>query len=106
MEVARALWARLRGLLGRAGWGDRDGLLIDPCSSVHTLFLRFAIDVVFLDRDDRIVAIERLAPNRLGRIHPRARRALELPRGTADRFLLRPGDQVRFSSIEQGAPDD
>jgi uncharacterized membrane protein (UPF0127 family) len=106
VEVARALGARLRGLLGRSGWGDRDGLLIDPCSSVHTLFLRFAIDVVFLDADDRIVAIERLARNRLGRIHARARRALELPGGTADRFLLRPGDQVRFSPTRQGAPDD
>lgn len=96
--VARALPARLRGLLGRREWGEIDGLLIDPCNGVHTMFLRFAIDVVFLDGDDRVVAIERLRPYRLGRIHPRARRALELPEGTAERFQLCAGDQVTFSN--------
>lgn len=106
VQVARALGARLRGLLGRRDWEGLDGLLIEPCNGVHTLFLRFAIDVVFLDGDDRVVAIERLRPNRLGRIHPRARRALELPEGTADRFDLRAGDQVSFSTASRGSAND
>jgi len=62
--------------------------------------------VVFLDASDRIVAIERLARNRLGRLHPRARRALELPRGTADRFGLSRGDQVRFSPTPEVSSGD
>ena len=92
--------------MGRPDWGDCDGLLIEPCNGVHTLFVRFSIDVVFLDGAGRVVAIERLRPNRLGRIHPSARSALELPEGTADRFDLRPGDQVRFSIDHVHSPND
>ena len=106
MQVARALGARLRGLMGRPAWGDCDGLLIEPCNGVHTLFVRFAIDVVFLDGAGTVVAVERLRPWRLGRIHPRARVALELPEGSAGRFDLRPGDQVRFSGAAESSPND
>ncbi|MGH3033358.1 MAG: DUF192 domain-containing protein [Gaiellaceae bacterium] len=92
--VAATPLSRLRGLLGRSELQRGEGLLIRPCSSVHTWFMRFPIDVVFLDRELRVVRVaRRLAPWRTaaGR---KARAVLELPAGESDRRGLRPGDRL------------
>ncbi len=92
--VASSRRARLRGLLGRRGLPPGEGLLLRPCASVHTCFLRFPIDVVLLDGDDRVVAVvERLAPWRLAG-HRRAKAVLELAAGEAQRRALSPGDRL------------
>ncbi len=73
---------------------EGEALLIDPCSSVHTMFMWFAIDVVFLDRDNEIVKIaENLKPIRAA-IGRGSRRVLEMPAGAASRAGLRVGDQL------------
>ena len=54
-EVARSFWARLKGLIGRRGLPPGRGLLILRCNAIHTFFMRFAIDAVFYDRQDRVV---------------------------------------------------
>lgn len=54
IEVADSFFARLRGLMGRRSLAPADGLLLVPCSSVHMCFMRFAIDVVYLDKDYHI----------------------------------------------------
>jgi uncharacterized membrane protein (UPF0127 family) len=51
------MWARFWGLMGRRELADDSGLLITPCSSVHTFFMRFPIDVIFIARDGRVVKI-------------------------------------------------
>jgi uncharacterized protein len=92
--VAATPLSRLKGLLGRSELRRGEGLLIRPCSSVHTWFMRFPIDVVFLDRELRVVRVaDRLAPWRTaaGR---KARAVLELPAGESDRHGLRPGDRL------------
>ena len=58
--VAATPWARMRGLLGRKGLPPGEGLLITPCNAIHTLGMRFAIDVRFYDRRGRLV---RAVPN-------------------------------------------
>jgi uncharacterized membrane protein (UPF0127 family) len=66
LEVADTLWTRTRGLLGRDGLADDHGLWIKPCNSVHTFFMRFAIDLVFLDRDLIVRRVyQGVKPNRL-----------------------------------------
>lgn len=92
--VADSPRARLRGLLGRGGLPSGEGLLLRPCASVHTCFLSFAIDVVLLDGDDRVMAVvERLPPWRLaGRRGARA--VLELAAGEALRHCLVPGERL------------
>ena len=57
LVAARPL-RRMRGLLGRSGLNEGEGILLRPAGSIHTLFMRFAIDAVFLDRDLVIVGIE------------------------------------------------
>lgn len=54
-EIADTPWARMRGLLGRNGLPSGEGLLISPCNAIHTLGMRFAIDVRFYDRQGRLV---------------------------------------------------
>jgi hypothetical protein len=82
----------MRGLLGRRSLASGEGLLLKPASSVHTFFMRFPIDVVFLDRDLRVLSIAHdLRPWRAaGR--PGARAVLELPAGECERRGLQPGD--------------
>lgn len=90
--------ARLKGLIGRRGLADGEALLIRSCKGVHTVGMRFPIDVVFLDRDDRVVAVkEKMPPNRMSAIYLRASSALELPAGAVERSRTRPGDTLTFS---------
>jgi hypothetical protein len=57
VRIAKSMWARFWGLMGRRSLPGDEGLWIAPCSSVHTFFMRFPIDVVFLDRGGRVVKI-------------------------------------------------
>jgi len=94
-ELAATPSSRRRGLLGRDGLASGSGMLIRPCSSVHTCFMRFPIDVVFLDRDGlvrRIVA--RMVPWRLARGGGPAWQTLELPAGAGAAAGLREGDRL------------
>ena len=92
--VADNPWTRLRGLLGRGVLEPGEGLLIRPAGSVHTFFMRFAIDVVWLDRDLRVLDVRpNLQPWRMaGRRGARA--ALELAAGECERVGLRAGDRL------------
>jgi uncharacterized protein len=92
LEIADGLRPRLRGLLGRDGI---DGaLLLTPARSVHTVGMRFAIDIAFCD--DELVVLEtvRMARYRLGRPRFGARAVLEAQAGAFDRWELRTGDRL------------
>ena len=98
-EVAESALARMKGLLGRPGLGPGQGMLINPAPSVMTFFMRFPIDVVFLDRDRKIVGISHaLVPWRVAGAK-RAVAALELPAGTAEACGLTPGDVLELPPI-------
>src|SRR5437762_2631045 len=88
---------RLRGLLGRASMPFGEGLLIRPAPSIHTLFMRFAIDAIFLDADLRVLGVEEgLRPWRAaGRRGARA--VLELPAGAAARCGVREGETLTLA---------
>ena len=89
----------MRGLLGRDGLEPGEGLLLRPASSVHTWFMRFPIDVVFLTRDLVVVGIaDGLEPWRAaGRRGARA--VLELPAGECDRLGATVGDALRLQDV-------
>jgi uncharacterized membrane protein (UPF0127 family) len=97
-ELAQKLTARMKGLLGRSSLEAGEGLVISPCSSIHTFGMRFPIDAVFFDREDRAVAVIRdLKPYRVSGWYPRARGVLELPAGTLTGLSLEVGDELEFS---------
>jgi uncharacterized protein len=100
--LAETALSRCRGLLGRSGLSSGEGMLLRPTSSVHTAFMRFAIDVVFLDRADRVLKVaDDLGPWRMAGCRG-ARAALELPAGEARRRGLRPG--VSLTQVWRSAP--
>lgn len=95
--VAATPLARMRGLLGRRSLPSGEGILLRPAASIHTFFMRFSIDAVFLDDDLRVVAISRdLRPWRAASKRG-ARAVLELPAGECARRGLAVGDLVRFA---------
>ena len=97
VESAATLLARLRGLLGRSGLPQGEALRIEPCTSIHTFFMKFPIDAVFLGRDGKVVrAIEELRPWRATRIYPSAAMVVELPAGTLRHTDTREGDELEF----------
>lgn len=91
-EVAATRAARRRGLLGRDGI---DGaMVLCPARQVHTLGMRFALDIAWCAADGRVLRVASLAPGRLSRRVHAARFVIELEAGTAARWALRPGDVV------------
>jgi len=92
--LADTALARMRGLLGRRALPTGEGILLRPAGSVHTAFMRFAIDAVFLDRDGTVVKIaHHLRPWKTagGR---KAKAVLELPAGEAERRGLAVGERL------------
>lgn len=94
IRLALRLGARMRGLMWRPPLEEGEGLWIVPCNSIHMFFVRFPLDILFLDEELRIVGLEHaLPPNRL-RGHRRACTVLELPAGTLDRTGTQVGHGV------------
>ena len=92
LEVADELWSRTRGLLGRRG--IEGALLIRPARSVHTLGMRFPLDVALCDADLVVLKTTRLAPHRVSAPVRGARQVIEAEAGAFERWRLRPGDQL------------
>lgn len=79
-ELARTFWTRFLGLMGRPGLEPGQGLLIYPESSIHMFFMRFPIDVLFVDKHDTVISLrEALPPNRSFASAWKARYVIELP---------------------------
>ncbi len=94
VTTASSFWQRFVGLLAHKRMEPDEALLITPCNNIHTFFMRFAIDAVFLDRDGVIVRIvPQLRPWRAA-IARGAFACLELGTGGAKRFSLAPGQQL------------
>lgn len=101
-SVADRSLSRLRGLMGRRALAPGEGLLLKPTPSIHTCFMRFEIDAVFLDSDLRVLDVQpQLGPWRIaGRRGARA--VLELPGGEARRVGLEPGAVLELGDPEEG----
>ncbi|MFE9019928.1 DUF192 domain-containing protein [Streptomyces sp. NPDC007808] len=92
LEIASSYRARTRGLLGRDAV---DGaLLLTPANSVHTLGMRIPIDVAYLDRHLRIIAVHTMGPGRLGLPRLRSRHVLEAAAGAMAGWGARVGARV------------
>ena len=86
--------SRNRGLLGRTGMDDGSALILAPCSSIHTFFMRFAIDVLFVKKDGRVVKTYSDLPAWRIAFALGAFAAIELPAGAAAASETRSGDTV------------
>lgn len=98
-EVADGPLTRLRGLMGRRSLPRGRGLLLEPAPSIHTCFMRFPIDALFLDAQLSVLAVRPdLAPWRLA-AQRGARSVLELPAGEAHRLGIAEGDRLQLNGV-------
>lgn len=102
LEDAGGLGGQSRGLLGRDSLGASDGMLFvngrfNPFMWMHMMFMKFALDIVFLDRNNRVIKInDELKPWHVSSIVFGARKALELSAGAAARSGTNTGDMIEF----------
>jgi uncharacterized membrane protein (UPF0127 family) len=94
VELAVTRRSRRRGLLGRDGLDAGAALLLEPCAAVHTAFMRFPIDLVFVDRDGRAVKIVKDVPPWRIALSPGARAVIEMAGGSLRRVDLLLGDRL------------
>ena len=100
VAVTRSFWGRFRGLMLRRGMASGEALLIEPSASIHTAFMRFPIDAVFLDREKQVVKVaENVRPFRMAL--SRGHSVLELNAGSAGRAGVERGD--RLVVVDQAA---
>jgi len=98
VTVADRLLKRMKGLLGKSEMSAGEALWIRPCMSIHTFWMRFSIDVVFLNKKNRVVAIiKNLQPNRMTRLYLSAVSVLELPAGILEATDTGVGDEIKIS---------
>lgn len=102
-EVAAGAGARTKGLLGREGMNDKGSaaesvLVLEPAGWIHTLGMRFAIDVAYVDRRGRVLSVKTMKPWRMGLPRLRSRRVLEAAAGSFARWNLKAGDRVEVKS--------
>lgn len=98
-QVAGRFCERLRGFLGRAGLSPGEALILSPCTSIHSCFMRFSLDAAFIDRDGRVLhLIHAMRPFRLSRFVPRARSVIELSVGVLERSGTVQGDMLQIEA--------
>jgi len=103
LRLAATHWSRFRGLMGREAGDFRAGkaLWIVPCHGVHTFAMRFAIDVLYLDRNKVVIHLEQtLKPWRVAPVRMAAASVLELPEGTLRSTGTVLGDQLDIATEE------
>ena len=97
IEVAQTAAQRVKGLLGRECLEDGQGLLFRGAESMHTLFMRFPIDIVYADKNGKLVMLaEAVGPFKLVAAPLRCYYALELPAGVINQSKTRVGDRLSF----------
>ena len=100
VSVASTSLRRMVGLLGKPRLDPGAGLLIVPSQAIHTVAMHFAIDVIFLDSDWRVVSLRRaMLPFRISGLHWNARCVLELPAGVIAESSTAVGDQLEIRQL-------
>lgn len=102
VELANTFFKRLRGLMFRRRLAPDQALWLRPCNGVHTFWMLFAIDVIFLDRELRIVRlVENMRPFRVTRPHLAARSVLEMAAHSISSAGLRVGDRLEVERSDR-----
>jgi uncharacterized membrane protein (UPF0127 family) len=107
VRKADSFLTRLVGLLKRTQLGPEEALWLMPSKGIHTIGMKFPIDVVFLDKNNvALLTVSGLAPNRITGVRWRVQSVLELPKGTLQKSRTEVGDQLEISLVEPLAVDE
>lgn len=92
--------SRLKGLMFRNNFNKGEALFIIPCNSIHTFWMKFPIDVVFLSKENTVIyIIENFQPNKISSLLRKAHSVIELPAGTIKECNIKKGDRLMFDEI-------
>ncbi|MDD5119827.1 MAG: DUF192 domain-containing protein [Candidatus Omnitrophica bacterium] len=95
--LANKSLSRIKGLLGKKVFLPDQAIILDPCNSVHTFFMHFAIDVIFVDRNYKVVKIlPKLSPNRITSVYWHSSKVIELPAGSLSLTNTQDQDQLQL----------
>jgi uncharacterized membrane protein (UPF0127 family) len=97
--MAESFGSRAIGLISTPSLSPGEGLWIKSCTSVHTFFMRFPIDILFIGADDTILAKQTLVPWRVSSWYRKSQTVLELPAGMAEQTGTLPGDRIKFEDV-------
>ena len=100
VRLANRMGERLRGLLGTASLDASDSLLIRPCSSIHTFFMQYPIDAVFIHASGRVLKVCAAVRPWSGALCLSAASVLELAAGAAARLGITPGSELVFAQAD------
>jgi uncharacterized membrane protein (UPF0127 family) len=107
VRKADNFFTRLVGLLRRRSLGPEEALWLMPSKGVHTIGMKFPIDVIFLDNASKVLdTVCGMMPNRISRLSFKAYSVLELPSGTIKKSHTEIGDQLEVSLAESSEMDD
>jgi uncharacterized membrane protein (UPF0127 family) len=96
-HIANTFWLRLKGLLGRASLQVGEGLILAGEKSIHTLFMKFPIDVIYVDKTHKVIRVDKnMVPYRLGPFLSQSTYILEMPVGSIRESETQVGDQLKF----------
>ena len=99
VDVADSSQKRRTGLLKHTGLEEGEGLWILPCESVHTFFMKFAIDLVYMDKKNKVRKVCRAVPPWRLSACLSAHSIIELPAGTIERTGTQPGDELSIEKL-------
>lgn len=98
--LANTFFARLKGLIGKNTLEEDEGLCITPCNSVHMFFMKFSIDVLFIDKDNLVCkTISNLEPWRISPVVRGASCVVELPKDTIEKRSIEKGDYIKIEEV-------
>jgi len=104
-RLASSIISRFNGLMLRKGVEDGGGILLTPSASIHSFFMRFRFDAIFLDREGRVTkVVHAMRPWRIAFGGKGARDTLELAAGVAERTGTQPGDLLVFEPPLEAPP--
>jgi len=94
-DVADTFLSRMIGLINRASIAENEALIITRCNSIHMLFMRFAIDAIFVDREDVVVGmVYNIKPYRFSRMFIKSSYVIELAPGAIEKSATTVGDEI------------
>lgn len=100
--VTTNFFERLKGVIGKSEMDENQALCIRPCNSIHMMFMKFSIDVIFLDASNRVIAmLENFKPWKVSKIIKRSKVVIEMPVYSIKMKNIKLDDTIKFQYLDQ-----
>lgn len=98
-KIADTFFTRLKGLMFKSKLNEGEAVLITPCNSIHMFFMRFPLDVVFLNEKNEIVGLcQGIKPWRVSKVYWPAKYCIEMNVGSIEKYSMKLGDRLGFQN--------